>query len=87
MKKKLDFDDYKKCLLDSVDGMGKSKSIYRSQLMFRSRKHEVHTVEVSEVALNRDYDKRIAKKDRISTLAGGHNSLCWNSLLWEVSLS
>ena len=55
--------------------------------MFRNKKHEVHTVEVNKVALNRDDDKRIAKKDRISTLARGHNSLCWNSLLGEVSLS
>ena len=44
-------------------------------------------VEVNKVALNRDDDKWIAKKDRISTLAHGHNSLCWNSLLGEVSLS
>ena len=87
VKKTLGFYDCKKCLFDPVDGMGKSKSIYRSQLMFRSRKHEVHTVKVSKVALNRDDDKRIAKKDRISTLARGHNSLCWNSLLGEVSLS
>ena len=41
VKKTLGFDDYKKCLFDSV-----GKSIYRSQLMFRNRKHEVHTVEV-----------------------------------------
>ena len=76
MKKKLDFDDYKKCLFDPVDGMGKSKSICRHQSMFRSKKHEVHTVEVSKVTLNRDDDKRIAQKDRIRTLACGHDSLC-----------
>ena len=87
VKKTLGFDDYKMCLFDPVGGMGKSKSIYRQQLMFKSRKHELHRVEVSKVALNRDDDKRIAKKDRISTLARGHNSLCWNSLLGEVSLS
>ena len=66
-----DFDDYKNCLLDS-----KSKSIYRSQLMFRNNKREIQTVEVNKVALNRDDDKRIVKKDGISTLASGHNSLC-----------
>ena len=60
VKKTLGFDDYKKCLFDPT-----GKSIYRQQLMFRSRKHEVHTVEVNKVALNRDDDKRIAKKDRI----------------------
>ena len=82
-EKTLDFDDHKKCLFN----LGKSKSTYRSQLMIRNRKHEVHTVEVNKVALNRYDDKRIAKKDRISTLARGHNPLCWNSLLGEVSLS
>ena len=46
VKKTLDFDDYKKYLFNP----GKSKSIYRSQLMFRNRKHEVHTVEVNKVA-------------------------------------
>ena len=76
VKNSLDFDDYKNCLLDV-----KSKSIYRSQLMFRNKKHEIHTVKVNKVALNRDDDKRIVKKDGISTLARGHYSLCWNSLL------
>ena len=82
VKKMLDVDDYKKCLFDPA-----GKSIYRSQLMFRKRNHEVHTIEVNKVALNRDDDKQIAKKDGASTLARGHNSLCWNSLLGEVSLS
>ena len=83
MKKMLDFDDYKKCLFNP----GESKSICRGQLMFRNRKHKVHTIEVNKVALNRDDDKQIAKKDGESTLARGHNSLCWNSLLGEVSPS
>ena len=82
MKKTLGFNDYKECLFNSV-----GKSIYRSQLMFRNRNHEVHMVEVNNVALNRGDNKRIAKKDGVSTLARGHNSLCWNSLLGEVSLS
>ena len=71
VKKKIDFDDYKKCLFDPVHG----KSIYRRQLMFRNRKHEVHTVEVNKVALNRDDDKRVVQKDGVSTLARGHCSL------------
>ena len=71
VKDALDFDDYKKCLFDPT-----GKSIYRHQFMFRNRKHKVHTVKVSKVALNRDDDMRIAKKDRISTLERGHNSLC-----------
>ena len=34
VKKTLGFDGYSKCLFDPVDDMGKSKSIYRWQLMF-----------------------------------------------------
>ena len=60
MKNTISFDDYKNCLLD-VD----SESIYRSQLMFRKNKHEIHTVEVNKIALNRDDNKRIVKKDEI----------------------
>ena len=69
VKKMLDFDDYKNCLLGR-------KSVNRSQLMFRNNKHEIHTVEVNKVALNRDDDKRIVKKDGTRTLARGHYSLC-----------
>ena len=45
VKKTLTFEDYKTCLFnDSTE--------YRSQLMFGSSKHEVHTIEVNKVALN-----------------------------------
>ena len=54
VKKTLTFEDYKNCLLNPTD-------VYRSQLMFRSKKHEVHTIEVNKIALNRNDDKRIAK--------------------------
>ena len=54
--------------------------------MFRSSKHEVHMIEVNKVALNRDNDKRISKRDGISTLARGHKSLFWSLILGEVSL-
>ena len=74
VKKTLTFDDYKDCLFNP-------DAIYRSQLMFRSSKHEVHTIEVNKVTLNRDDDKQISKKDGISTLACGHKSLSWSPLL------
>ena len=52
VKRTLTFEDYKTCLFsDSTE--------YRSQLMFRSAKHEVHTIEVNKVALNRDDDSRM----------------------------
>ena len=40
--------------------------------MFRLTKHELHTIEINKVALNRDDDKRIIKKDGISTFARGY---------------
>ena len=79
VKKTLTFEDYNACLFNP-------DAIYRSQLMFRSTKHEVHTIEVNKVALNRDDDKRISKRDRISTSARGHKSLSWSPILGEVSL-
>ena len=79
VKKTLTFEDYKTCLFsDSTE--------YRSQLMFRSAKHEVHTIKVNKVALNRDDDKRISKKDGISTFARGHKDVSWSPILEELSL-
>ena len=79
VKKTLTFEDYKTCLFsDSTE--------YRSQLMFRSAKHEVHTIEVNKAALNRDDDKRISRKDGISTFARGHKDLSWSPLLGMLSL-
>ena len=79
VKKTLTFEDYKTCLFsDSTE--------YRSQLMFRLAKHEIHTIKVNKVALNRDDDKRISRKDRISTSARGHKDLSWSPLLGELSL-
>ena len=79
VKKTLTFKDYKTCLFSY-------STEYRSQLMFRSAKHEVHTIEVNKVALNRDDDKRISRKDGISTCARGHKDLSWSPLLGELSL-
>ena len=79
VKKTLKFEDYKTSLFnDSTE--------YRSQLMFRSSRHEVHTIEVNKVAFNRDDDKRISRKDGISTFARGHKDLSWSPLLGVLSL-
>ena len=45
VKKTLTFEDYKTCLFSDF-------TEYRSQLMFRSAKHEVRTIEVNKVALD-----------------------------------
>ena len=63
-----------------------SDTTHRSQLMFRSIKHEVHTIEVNKATLNRDDDKQISKRDGISTLAHGHKSLSWNIIPGELLL-
>ena len=79
VKKTLTFEDYKTCLFSN-------STEYRSQLMFRLAKHEVHTIEVNKVALNRDDDKRISKRDGIYTFARGQKDLSWSPLLDELSL-
>ena len=79
VKKTLTFEDYKTCLF-------KDSTEYRSQLMFRLSKHEVHTIKVNKVALNRDDDQRISKKDGISMFARGHKDLSWSPILGELSL-
>ena len=80
VKKTLTFEDYKTCLFnDSTE--------YRSQLKFRSSRHEVHTIEVNKVNINRDDDKRISRKDGISTFARFHKDLSWSPLLVCYHLS
>ena len=62
VKKTLTFEDYKNCLLNPLLGRVQGPTdVYRSQLMFRLSKHEVHTIEVNKVALNRYDDKWISK--------------------------
>ena len=65
VKKMISFEDYKNCLLSG-------ETSYRSQLMFRSLKHEVRTLEVNKLALSRDNDKRITVNG-INSLARGHH--------------
>ena len=68
VKKTLMFEDYKNCLFDGfTEYRGHQvapdpRGVYRSQLMFRSISHEIFTLEVNKVALNKSDDKRIAKK-------------------------
>ena len=68
VKKTLTFDRYKQCLFEGV-------TIYRDQLLIQHKKHEVFTVNVNKIALNRDDDKRIIREDQKSTLARGHYAL------------
>ena len=64
VKKTITFEDYKKCLFNG-------ENVHRSQLLFRSNKHEVKTLEVNKLALNSQDDKRITI-DEIVSYAIGH---------------
>ena len=64
VKKTISFEDYKTCLFGG-------EASYRSQLMFRSSKHEVSTLAFNKLALSRDNDKRITV-DGIANLPRGH---------------
>ena len=73
VEKTLKFEDYKTCLFNDFTE-------------YSSSKHEIRTIKVNKVALNRDDDKRISKRDGISTFARGHKDLSWRPILGEVSL-
>ena len=64
VKKTISFDDYKRCLFSG-------ERSHRSQLLFRSRKHEVRTLEVNKLALSREDDKRIFMNG-VASFARGH---------------
>ena len=67
VKKTISFEDCKACLFSG-------ETSYRSQLMFRSSKHKVKTLEVNKLALSRDDDKRITING-INSLARGHHKI------------
>ena len=64
VKKTISFDDCKKCLFSG-------ERTHRSQLLFRSCKHEVKTLEVNKLALSREDDKRITING-VASYARGH---------------
>ena len=66
VKKTITFDDYKDCLFER-------RNVYKSQLLFRSNKHEIKTLEVNKLALNSQDDKRISI-DGIASYAMGHTT-------------
>ena len=92
VKKTLTFEDYKNCLFKDFTENGGCQAapdpcgVYRSHLMFQSIRHEIFTLEVNKVALNKTDDKHIAKKDGISTLARGHKDLSWSPTLRALFL-
>ena len=67
VKKTISFEDYKRCLLEG-------RVIHRSQMIFRSKKHNVRTLVVNKLALSREDDKRISING-IDKLAMGDKNL------------
>ena len=68
VKKTISFNDYKTCLFSG-------ERTHRSQLLFRSRKHEVKTLEVNKLALSREDGKRITMNG-VASYARGHYRVC-----------
>ena len=64
VEKTISFEDYKRCLFEG-------RVIHRSQLLFRSSKHKMKTLELNKLALSREDDKRISMNG-IDSLAMGH---------------
>ena len=65
IKKKIKFNDYKKCLFSD-------KSILKSQQRFISKKHDVYTENVNKIALSNNDDKRIVSSNKISSYPYGY---------------
>ena len=64
VKQTISFEDYKRYLFNG-------DRIHRSQLLFRSSKHKIKTLELNKLALSKEDDKRISI-DGIASYAMGH---------------
>ena len=60
IKRILKFNDYKNCLF-------KNEIILKSQLTFKSDRHDVYTQRVNNIALSSNDDKRLQAFDRITS--------------------
>ena len=65
IKKKIKFNDYKKCLFNN-------ELILKLQQRFMSKKHVVYTENINKIALSNDDDKRIISSNKISSYPYGY---------------
>ena len=72
----------KKCVIKSqpifenyTDSLLDDKIILKSQQVFRSDHHNVYTVEINEIALSSNDDKRLQTFDRVTTYPYGTNAI------------
>jgi hypothetical protein len=68
VQKKICFKDFERCLLTK-------QPAYRKQVLFRTNKHDIYTVEQNKKALSAHDDKRNILENGINTLAWGHNKI------------
>ena len=57
-----------------IDSLFDDKIIFKSQQVFRSDNHNVHTVEINKIALSSN-DKRLQTFDRVTTYLYGTNAI------------
>ena len=81
IKRRLMFENYK-------DSFFNDKTILRSQLRFKSDRHNVYTKEVNKIALNNKEDKRLQTFDRVTTYPYGTNAfkLCESEMLSKIQV-
>ena len=72
LKKEICLEDYIHCLLNN-------EIIYKKkQKLFRTKRHDIYTVEQNKVALNAEDNKIFILDDGINTLAWGHYKINMN---------
>ena len=79
IKRRLMFGNYK-------DSLFNNETIIRSQLRFKSDRHNVYTEEVNKIALNSNDDKRLQTFDRVTTYPYGTNAfkVCESEMLSKI---
>ena len=80
IKKELEFNDYKDCLLNN-------KIVLKSQHRFKSERQDVYTEEVNKIALSSNDDKRLQTFDKIISYPYGTSTgrVCKTELLRKVN--
>ena len=63
------------CLITTRPVLFDVKTVYRKQMLFENKKHEVYMVNKHKIALNRDNGKRLVQGDEITTLSRGYIGL------------
>ena len=48
------------------------QNMFRKQLLFHNKLHEVYMIKVNKLALSRDDDKQVIQRDGVSALAHRH---------------